>query len=231
MNEGTRQKKKTLGSHDGVRSAPYTGRMKHLIPAMLAVAISIVPLGATAGEPQPPMPPPPPIGMFGEHLNLTPSQQQQWHQIMQQTGQQMQALHTQARAKVLGALSPAHRALLAQVVGALAIAPNPDPQAAARQLDAALSPGEAQAVVSAHTAAMQQAHQLMESAHQRFQSVLTAQQRAQFSSSHEGGPDSHEVQMRHMDQQLTAGEILLHFAGGGDDHGMVMMHPGMEHHR
>ena len=210
--------------------------MKHLIPAMLAVAISLVPLGATAGEPPAPMPPPP-MMMFGGHLNLTPSQQQQWQQIMQQTGQQMQQLHAQARAKVLGALSPAHRALLAQVVGSLAIAPNPDPQAAVRQLNAALSPAEAQAVVSAHNAALQQMHQLMDSTHQRFQSLLTDQQRSQLSAGHDepmGGP--HEFEMKEIGQMgpLTAGDILLHFSNEDmmyDMHGVRLMHPtGMESH-
>ena len=203
--------------------------MKRLLPAMLAVAISLVPLVAAAGEPPAPMPPPPPMMYgFGHNLNLTPGQQQQSRQIMQQTGQQMQALHQQARAKVLGALSPAHRALLAQVVGSLATSPNPDPEAAVRQLNAALSPGEAQAVVSAHNATIAQMHQLMESAHQRFQAVLTPQQRSQMSSEHPGGFEGpHEMEMRQM-PQLTAGAILLHLASGDMDenHDMIFIgHP------
>ena len=216
-----------------VRYTPYTAAMKRIIPAMLAVAISLVPLGATAGEPPAPVPPPPPMLfghdiMFGHNLNLTQSQQQQFQQIMQQTGQQMEQLHAQARAKVLGALSPAHRALLAQVVGSLAVSLNPDPQGAVRQLNAALSAGEAQAVISAHNAAIAQMHQLMENTHQRFQAVLTAQQRSQLSSEHGGMMYSrHEGEMKGM-EQLSAGEILLHFAqfdaegpGMGFDHPMM----------
>jgi len=48
---------------------------------------------------------------------------------------------------MLAALTPAHRQLLAQIVGELVIAQNPDPQSATRRLNAALSPREAQNVV------------------------------------------------------------------------------------
>ena len=56
-----------------------------------------------------------------------------------------------ARAQMLDALTPAHRTLLASVAGALATSDAPDPRAAASQLDAALSPGEAQAIVAVAT--------------------------------------------------------------------------------
>jgi Spy/CpxP family protein refolding chaperone len=198
--------------------------MKHIIPAALAAAIMVLPLGAVAGEPSAsehggPMGP----GMY-QKLGLTSNQQQACQQVMTQTHQQMEQLHAQARAKVLAALTPAHRALLAQIVGSLAIAPNPDPDAAAKQLNAALSPGEAQAVVSTHTAAMQQMHAIMTAAHQRFQAILTPQQRAQIPSEHEMG-DSHDKEMREM-SQLTAGQILMHFAQPEEMHSnMEMGHP------
>lgn len=51
------------------------------------------------------------------------------------------------RQEMLGALTPAHRALLAQIVGELAVAPAPDSTTAAQRLDAALSPAEAQTVL------------------------------------------------------------------------------------
>lgn len=59
---------------------------------------------------------------------------------------QMRAIHEQFRSQVLGAITPAHRALLAQVVGNLAVSTNPDRRAAAQQLDAALSPAEKAAI-------------------------------------------------------------------------------------
>ena len=182
--------------------------MKHFIPAMLAVAISLLPLGAVAGEPSAPMPGGPMPQVFFGKINLSQSQQQAWEQIMQQSHQQIEQIHSQAREKILGSLTPEHRTLLAQVVGSLAIAPNPDPDAAVKQLNAALSPGEAQAIVSTHSAAESQMHAIMDSTHQRFQALLTQQQRAQLPN---GG------EMRHMEkmgshEQDSAGEILLHMA-------------------
>lgn len=70
-------------------------------------------------------------------------------QAMRQMMQRLEALHKQFRANVLAALTPAHHSLLASLVGQLAIAPSPDPQAAARKLDAALSSAERQRIASA----------------------------------------------------------------------------------
>ncbi len=172
---------------------------------------------------------------MSDRLTLTSSQRQAMQQIMTQTHQQLEQLHTQARTKVLGDLTPAHRSLLAQVIGSLAISPNPDRDAAVRQLNSALSSGEAQAIVSTHAAAMQQMHALMESAHQKFQALLTAQQRAQQTSwSHDGppngGPPNGEPPMgMHSMSQITAGEILLHLASPDMMEGHMHMQ-GMEMH-
>jgi len=54
--------------------------------------------------------------------------------------------HRQGRIAMLGALTQPHRELLARVVGELAIAPEPDIDAAATQLDAALTPAEVQTI-------------------------------------------------------------------------------------
>ncbi len=75
---------------------------------------------------------------------------------MRQTMQQQEALHKQFRAKILGALTPAHRALLASLIGQLAVAANPDRQAAIKKLDAALSNGEKQSVLNAAQGFMSQ---------------------------------------------------------------------------
>jgi hypothetical protein len=53
-----------------------------------------------------------------------------------------------ARTGMLAALTPAHRDLLARIVGELAVAPDPHFDAAAAQIDAALNPGEVQAIKS-----------------------------------------------------------------------------------
>jgi Spy/CpxP family protein refolding chaperone len=76
---------------------------------------------------------------------------------MQQNMQQMQQLHKQFRADCLAALTPAHKQLLASVIGALATSADPDEKAAAAQLDAALSDGEKNAIL----AAAQKAHDQM----------------------------------------------------------------------
>ncbi|GEM_PF-2310776 len=57
---------------------------------------------------------------------------------------------------MLNALTPAHRTLLSNVVGQLAVSPTPDFRAAAQQLDSALSAGEKQSILNAETTARSQ---------------------------------------------------------------------------
>jgi len=198
--------------------------MRNLIPAMFAVAVISLPLGAVAGEPPAPMGPLPPPGMgmtFDfEGQNLTPAQQQQMHQIMDQVHQQMQQLMSQTRSRVLGSITPAHRQLLAQIVGNLAISPNPNWDAAAKQLNAALSPAEAQAVLSTHNASRQQMVSIMQSAHQRMESILTAQQRSGVQNGHPNESTHERMMFKGPEGSPTAGEILLHLSemGGFGDH-------------
>jgi hypothetical protein len=116
----------------------YTGGMKKILPAILAVALSALPLGALAGETFAPTP------------------------EMAQMDSQMHQLSVQARTAVLQSITPQHRQLLAQVVGALAIAPDPDYAAASKQLDAALSQQEAQSVLRISAQFHQQMHTLMQ---------------------------------------------------------------------
>jgi hypothetical protein len=134
-----------------------------------------------------------------------PAMRQQMHADMQQ----MMKLHQQFRAQVLGALTPAHKQLYASVVGGLAIAASPDPRAAAKQLDAALSPSESAAILNANT----QFITAMKSLH------------AQMMANHpwpkpSGSPwpkRSHGPRKPHTQ---TAGGILLSMAGGRG--GMMM---------
>jgi hypothetical protein len=117
---------------------PYADGMKKLMPAILAVALTALPLGAYAGE------------------NFAPSP------AMVQLDNQMHQLSVQARTAVLQSITPQHRQLLAQVVGALAIAPDPDFAAASRQLNAALSPQESQSVLRISAQFHQQMRALMQ---------------------------------------------------------------------
>lgn len=208
--------------------------MNRILPAMLAVAISLVPLGAFAGEPSAPAPMPP-MPMGGVQLNA--QQHQAMIQIMVQSHQQLEQLHAQARAHILSSLTPAHRALLAQVVGNLAISPNPDMDAAARQLDAALSPAEAQAITTTHEQLKTQARAIMENAHKQMEGLLSASQRSQMDTNRpQGADETYEMHGGKMDmhegppgeQAHTAGMILLELSTMGEGHEKIML-MGMPH--
>jgi len=84
--------------------------------------------------------------------------------MMRQMYQQMSQIRTQARTQMLNALTPAHRTLLANVAGQLAVAPAPDFRAAAQQLETALSPAEKQAILAADNTARTQMRSLMQQA-------------------------------------------------------------------
>jgi hypothetical protein len=85
--------------------------------------------------------------------------------MMQQMRAHMLQMHQQLRTEVLGALTPAHKALLASIAGELATATTPDFHAAADRLDAALSPAEKQAIVSAAQSMRANMQSLMQSTH------------------------------------------------------------------
>lgn len=116
--------------------------MKKLMAAALLAALSGGIALAQSAPPSPPdgMPPPP---------------------QMQQMRANLMHVHEQARAAILAALTPAHKALFAQITGQLAVANHPDCDAAAKQLNAALSSSEKQAIVSAAQSAMTKMHAMM----------------------------------------------------------------------
>ncbi len=75
-------------------------------------------------------------------------------QIVEQgfrTGMQLLATERAARAAMLAELTPAHRELLARIVGRLAVASQPNDDAAAAQLDMALSRSEVQTIANTET--------------------------------------------------------------------------------
>lgn len=131
-------------------------------------------------------------------------------QQMRTDRQQMMKLHQQFRAQVLGALTPAHKQLYASVVGSLAIAASPDPRAAAKQLDAALSASEKTAILNAG---------------KQFMTAMKSM-REQMMPNHpwpkaSGSPWPHRGRGGHKAHTPDAGAILLGMAGG---HGGMMMH-------
>lgn len=92
-----------------------------------------------------------------------PTPNPQMRQQFEQMRTQMKQIHDAERAQMLNALTPQHKTLLATVVGRIATSVNPDVDGAAKQLDAALSSGEKQAVVSAAQTARTKERALFES--------------------------------------------------------------------
>lgn len=82
---------------------------------------------------------------------------------MKATMKALGAIRKAERAQMLAALSPAHRAFLASVVGQLAIASNPSPKAAIAQLDAKLTASEKSAILAAAKSARTKADALHKS--------------------------------------------------------------------
>jgi hypothetical protein len=156
---------------------------------------------------------------------------------MEQMHAQMEQLHQQARLQILAALTPAHRALLASVVGQLAIAPNPDRAGAARTLDAALTQTEGRTILSVVANERTQSHSMMEAARQQFEASLTADQRAQMQTRMESREQGHSTAWAGRAGQTSAAvtaerndpgvKLLELAAGGGHDRMFMTMHgPG-----
>jgi len=150
-----------------------------------------------------------------------------------------EAAHKATRAKILAALTPAHKAYLADLIGQLAVAANPDPKAATAKLDATLSASEKAQILAIHQAAETQMMTEMKTMmppmgapNVRYKRVLVVKDAngTTTSSSSDsddampaGGPpmamDAHMKRMKTM----TAGEILMHLTGGEGAGGMHMM--------
>ena len=152
----------------------------------LAFALSVLPISALAQDSNAPAP--------------TADQRQAIHQTFEQFRQQEEQLYQQMRYQMLSAMSPVHRRAVGALIGELAIASNPDPQAAARQLDGMLSGAERQRIIAAHTSFESQSRQLHEQMHEQLQRVM---------------PDARDDMMKHDHEhsmgsrQLDAGTLLL----------------------
>lgn len=171
---------------------------------ILLIAMTAAPLLAWAQQP-----PAPPAG-------APPAWHQGNHQAFKQFRQQSEHLRAQARAAMLAALTPGHRALLARIAGNLAISPNPDPRAAAQQLDAALTPSERQSVLAAQQSLMSQMRSLHRQMRAQFMSQLTPTQKAQMQAR------MAQFQGRHGHHHHTpdAGFLLLRASLPGPPDGM-----------
>jgi len=138
-------------------------------------------------------------------------------QEFRQFAQQARSMQLAARSQMLSALTAEHRAEIARVIGSLAISTNPDPRAAARDIDAMLSPRERDAILSAQTAERSQ----MQALHQ--------QMLAQMEQAH--------PEMAQRMQQMHARMDQMHGQAGGRRHaptaGSILLRtlvPGHEGH-
>jgi hypothetical protein len=82
--------------------------------------------------------------------------------MMRQMHRQMEQIETQTRTEILGALTPAHRTMLARIAGQLAVTTTPNFRAASQQLETALSPTEKQTILASETSARTQMRAMME---------------------------------------------------------------------
>lgn len=171
-----------------------------------ALVLSLVALAPTAAVAQmAPGSPPPNHAMHGG--------------MMRGDMHDMMKAHEAFRRQVLAALTPAHRQLLATVVGQLAVSDKPDHKAAAAKLDAALSSNEKQAILAAHAQMMTQMEAQMKAQHEKMMQA--------WQSAHPNATPwpKHSPHGEHGPRTPDPGMILLMVAGG---HDMPMMMDG--HH-
>lgn len=193
--------------------------IKNLATTLIVTSLCLSPAIAFAqAGGAPPPPPGPQPGMMAPHRPDAAR--------MRQMGEQFERIHRAEREKILAALTPAHRALLASLVGQLAISAHPDYKAATGRLDAALNPGEKAAILAANTAAMTQMR------------TLFAQQRAQWQQSHasqgqpsQGQSSQHAMRPgREHHRTPTAGAIAMMVAAGRGGPPMMFHHRGGPKH-
>ncbi|HEV3194801.1 MAG TPA: hypothetical protein VGZ06_01585 [Candidatus Cybelea sp.] len=172
----------------------------------LALALSVIPIAALADD-------------NDARPQLTQAQRQAMQQTFQRFAEQEEQLHQQMRFQILSALSPVHRRAVGATIGDLAIAPNPDVTAAAKRIDALLSPGERQRVLAAHTAFFTQSRALHDQMRSEMRSEMPAGSQ----------PMKHDNDNERAHTQPDAGTVLLGVLSprphmmGDHDHGPFMM--------
>jgi hypothetical protein len=175
----------------------------------LALALSVIPIAARADDATPPQ--------------LAPAQRQAMQQTFERFASQEEQLHQQMRMQILSAMTPVQRRAVAATIGDLAVEPNPDPAAAAKRLDAILTPGVRQRVMAVHSSFRSQSRQLHEQMKNELRSEMPADMQSHFANREK---DEHQM----APGQLDAGTILLHVLMPHErmmemaDHGHFMMH-------
>ncbi len=184
--------------------------MKFWFPTLALVATVSLPALAQEAPTPGDMPRP------GDATMARPSTQQM--EAMRALHTQMRQIHEQSRLTALGALTPAHRVALANIIGQLAIAPNPNRRAAEMQIDALLSPNEKNAVLSAEANERTGARSLMESARAQMEAAATPDERAKMQA-RDAARAQREAEGRQRMTAMTpdAGRTLLRYAAGGGE--------------
>jgi hypothetical protein len=129
----------------------------------LALALSVLPTAVFAQNANAPAPP-------------SDAQRQAMHQTFEKYGQQFEQLRQQMRGQILSEISPVHLRAIGATIGELAIASNPDTQAAAKRIDLILSGGERSRIMSSVTSFHAQLRQLHEQMRSEMQSQMPAGQ-------------------------------------------------------
>lgn len=184
-----------------------------------SVLITAAALAVTVSAPAIAQEPPPPGAPM-------PTPNPQMRQQMESMRKQMDQIHTQERSQMLGALTPAHRQLLATIAGQLATSTSPDYQGAAQRLDAALSSSEKQTILSASQSARDKMREQMQNMRQQMDQQMGGPPRrggGPMMMQAGGGPEGAR-------RTPTAGDILLRVAmsGGMEMHmqaSMRVQHP------
>jgi hypothetical protein len=86
------------------------------------------------------------------------------HSTFSQTRDFIQRLHQRTRARMLAALTLPHRALLARIIGELAIARTPNPSTAASTLENTLTPSEKKTILQAQNDELAAAQRIIRAA-------------------------------------------------------------------
>lgn len=157
-----------------------------------------------------------------------PALSQQQQAQLSQLRAQVKQNHVELRSRIIASLTPAQRTQFANIVGQLALTPNPDPRAAVQAVDNILTPAEKQSVLalasserSSTKSIEQQERSVFESAMTPDQKAAMAQRKAAWQAKRAAFEQSHPRPAHVAD----AGAVVLKtlaFAGGMHHHHRMM---------
>lgn len=161
-------------------------------------------------------------------MRMSPQLMQEHMAAFRRFHQQAETIHRATRAKMLAALTPAHRAFVGRVLGLLAVATTPNQRAAVQRVDAVLTASEKDAILAAQRSEMEQMHAQMQQMRTQMQQ-MRAQMQSQMGTARGTVTTMHAGEMgehRHAHHAPDAGAALLRglLPGHAQMMGMMMMH-------